>query len=201
MVSVTESQRTSEWFEERIGKITASRARSAMDFTKAGKEGADRKKLRRSLAGERITGKPAYVPVNFAMARGTELEPEARAKYEEVTGTKVEETGFWPHPTIACAGASPDGLIGEDGLLEIKCPMLETHIGYVEDGIVPEDYKPQMTLQMASTGRKWCDFVSYYPGLKPFIIRYHQDDAFTKEVEDAIVALDLEVIALVIKIS
>ena len=200
MTYIEVDQRSAGWFEARVGKITASRARSAMDFLKSGKEGSDRKKLRRALAGERITGVPAQVFVTSAMQRGTDLEPEARDHYHKTTGNIVVEVGFYQHPSLSCSGASPDGLVGDDGLLEIKCPALETHIGYIEDDEVPEDYKAQMTLQMICTGRKWCDFCSYYPGLPLFIKRYSLDEEFVKEVESAIVKLDEEVIELVKKI-
>lgn len=172
-----------------------------MSFLRNGMETSDRKKLRRTLAGERITRVPATVFVTPAMQRGTDLEPEARDLYVKETGNQVEETGFWQHPELDFVGASPDGLVGDDGLLEIKCPMLETHIGYIEDYIVPEDYRPQMALQMACTGRKWCDFVSYYPGLPPFIIRYERDEAFIHEVLDNIKKLNAEVNDLVKKIK
>ena len=144
MTYIEVDQRSAGWFEARVGKITASRAKASMDFLKSGKEGAERKKLRRALAGERITGLPARVFVTPAMERGVELEPEARNHYHKTTGNIVVEVGFYQHPSLSCSGASPDGLVGDDGLLEIKCPALETHIGYIEDDEVPEDYKAQI---------------------------------------------------------
>src|SRR5690606_34281694 len=131
-----------------------------------------------------------------AMEWGTETEPLARAHYEAITGVFVDEVGYVLHPTIKHAGASPDGVVG-DGLLEIKCPNTKTHFEYLLNGEVPNKYKPQMAWQMACTGAKWVDFVSFDPrapeGLQYFQIRYERDDEYIKMLEDEVVKFLAEV--------
>ena len=121
------------------------------------------------------------------MQHGIEQECFARIKYEEKFDLFVEQIGFVKHPTIEFFGASPDGLVGDDGMLEIKCPNSKTHIKYLNDGKPPSKYIPQMQCQMAVTGRKWCDFVSFDPrmpeGLDFFVVRLNRDDVYIKEME------------------
>ena len=142
------------------------------------------------LVCERITGKPAESYSNAAMQWGTEQEPFARAAYEAHTGVIVEETGFHSHPTIEAAGASPDGLVGEDGLVEIKCPNTATHLDTLISETVPGDYVIQMQMQMVCTGRKWCDFVSFDPrmpeGAQLFVQRVNRDNEFIEKMEEEI---------------
>jgi putative phage-type endonuclease len=193
-------QRNSEWFQERIGHLTASRMSAVLDFRKDGKPGASRIKLLDDLVAERCNDAMTQMFVNEAMQHGIDTEDEARAAYETLTGHKVSLVGMVKHPRIEYCGASPDGLIGADGLLEIKCPSTTTHINYVRAKVVPEQYQPQMLLQLACTRRKWCDFFSYDPrilkGPKHFLIRFEpsEDDIagieklseqFLQEVEDA----------------
>ena len=124
------------------------------------------------------------------MQWGTEQEPFARAAYEAHTGVIVEETGFHSHPTIEAAGASPDGLVGEDGLVEIKCPNTATHIDTLLDEFIPIKYFCQMQMQMVCTGRKWCDFVSFDPrmpeGAQLFVQRLNRDEEFVIKMEEEI---------------
>lgn len=157
-------QRTDEWYAARLGKVTASRIADMMAKTKTG-WGASRANYAAQLVCERLTGVPADSYQNDAMRFGTENEPLARAAYEFRTDNAVELCGFIDHPRIAMSGASPDGLIGADGLLEIKVPNSATHIDTLLNATVPNKYALQMQWQMACTGREWCDFVSFDPRL------------------------------------
>lgn len=153
-------QRTEDWFADRLGKVTASKIADVMATTKSGYS-ATRANYMAQLVCERLTGEREQGYCNAAMQRGTDLEPQARAMYEFHTGNSVVETGFVSHPTIAMCGASPDGLVGEDGLVEIKVPNTATHIATLRGGGIDDRYIKQMHLQMLCTGRKWCDFVSF----------------------------------------
>jgi putative phage-type endonuclease len=183
------NQQTPEWFAQRVGKVTASRIADVMAKVKSG-EAASRANYRAQLVAERLTGVPSESYTNAAMQWGTDTEPYARMAYEADTGNLVLETGFVLHPEIGFSGASPDGLIGDDGLVEIKCPNTATHIEYLLNNGVPEKYKPQMAWQMACTGRKWCDFISYDPrlpdDLKLFCAKYLRDDEYITELESAV---------------
>jgi putative phage-type endonuclease len=169
-------QRSPEWFAIRLGKLTASKMRDAISFKKDKTETADRAKYRMQLVCERLTGSPTPSFSNRAMEWGIEQEQAARVAYEVKTGEFVTEVGFVDHPVIVGLGASPDGLVGDDGAVEIKCPESLTHLTWMTEGKVPDDHKAQMATQLACTGRKWCDFVSYDPrfpaGLDLFIVRY-----------------------------
>lgn len=177
-------QGSPEWKALRAGKATASRIKDIVAKTKTGYS-TSRKNYLTELVIERF-GVINESFTNSAMQHGTETEPYARHAYEVKNGVMIDEIDFVNHPTIAMAGASPDGLIGE-GLLEIKCPNSATHFEYLTDDVVPEIYKPQMAWQMACTGAKWCDFVSFDnrvpDGLQYFQIRYMRDDAYIAELE------------------
>lgn len=153
-------QGSEEWLQARLGKITASRLSDVMARTRTG-YGAGRKNYMAELLCERLTGTREESYINAAMQRGTELEPMARGRYEIENDMLVEETGLVDHPTIENFAASPDGLVGEDGLLEIKCPNTATHIDFLRTGKIDQKYKLQMMAQMLCTNRKWVDFVSY----------------------------------------
>ncbi len=157
-------QGTPEWHAARAGRVTASRIADMLATTKTG-WGASRANYKAELVAERLTGTVAQSYSNAAMQWGTEKEPEARSAYSFMTDREVEPVGFVIHPTIDMSGASPDGLVGTDGLLEIKCPNTATHIDTLLSGTVPEKYYLQMQWQMICCGRKWCDFVSYDPRL------------------------------------
>ncbi len=179
-------QRTPEWHAARLGKVTASRVADVIAKTKTG-WGASRANLMADLIVERLTGQPASTFTNAAMEWGTEQEPHARAAYSARTGELVEEVGFVPHPTIDAAGASPDGLVGDDGLVEFKCPNTATHLDTLLAGAVPGKHAAQLQWQMACTGRKWCDFVSFDPRLpehlRMFVRRVERDDALIAGLE------------------
>lgn len=185
-------QRTPEWFEQRLGKVTASCIHKVMAKLKDGRPGADRNNYHAQLVTERLTGTVAESYSNAAMQWGTETEPQARAMYRFDTGLDAEETGFAPHPTIGMSGASPDGLVGEDGLLEIKCPNSATHIATLTDAPIDRKYLLQMQWQMACTGRAWCDFASFDPRL-PIEMQLHvrrvdRDDKLIAEIEAEVTA-------------
>jgi len=179
-------QRTQEWFEARLGKVTASRVADIVGKTKSGYK-ASRANYMAQLVCERLTGRQGESYQNAAMVWGTEQEPAARGAYEARAGLLVQEVGFVSHPTIQDAGASPDGLIGEDGLVEIKCPNTATHIETMLEGVAPSHYNTQMQWQMACTERKWCDFVSFDPrmpeNMQLFIYRVHRDAEIINELE------------------
>ena len=155
-------QQTEEWYQARIGRVTASRVADLMAKTKSGPS-ASRENYMAQLICERLTGARTEGFTSAAMMHGVDTEPQARMAYELMTGEAVVETGFTPHPTIAGFGASPDGLVGSDGLIEIKCPNSATHIETLLDGKVPSKYMIQMQVQMMCCGREWCDFVSFDP--------------------------------------
>lgn len=164
-------QGTAEWLSERAGKVTASRIGDLMAKTKAG-YGASRANYMAVLVAERLTGIPKQGFTNDAMRWGTETEPQARAMYELETGHTVIETGMVPHPTIEGCGASPDGLVGDTGLVEIKCPNTATHIETLRGAAIDRKYILQMHWQMICCEREWCDFVSFDPRL-PLEMQIH----------------------------
>lgn len=193
-------QGTDEWVKARLGMVTASRIADMMAQTKSG-WGASRANYCADLVAERLTGVPTETYVSKDMEYGTEMEPAARRHYAFYRDAEVVETGFVPHPTLALTGASPDGLVGTDGLLELKCPKTATHIGFLRGRSVPGKYVLQMQWQMACTGRKWCDFVSYNskmpPRLQLFVARCMFDAKKAAEIYTAIVVFLEEVQAIV----
>lgn len=180
-------QRSEEWFTQRKGKVTASRIGDILATIRNGNWAASRKHYAAQLVSERLSEKNPEPYTNEWIEWGIEQEAPAKEAYTKATGNVVDEVGFINHPTIASAGASPDGLIGEDGLLEIKCPATATHIERLLGANVPEGYYLQMLWQMACTGRKYCDFVSYDPRLPEdmqlFIKRYDRDENEIARVE------------------
>ena len=179
-----------EWLHMRLGKLTASRMADVLATTKSGPS-ASRKNYLAQLVAERMTGQPAESFNNAAMQWGTDNEPLARAEYEMIKDIMVDQVDFVDHPTIEWCGASPDGLCGDNGLVEIKCPNTATHIDYILAGVTPSKYHPQMALQLLCTGREWCDFVSYDPRMpdkhKLFIARFTPGAEYLEKVESAAV--------------
>lgn len=179
-------QRTEEWFNARLGKVTASRIADLMAKTKSGYS-ASRDSYMAQLTIERLTQKPTEGYSNAAMQWGTEQEPFARAAYETKTGQLVTEVGFIVHPEIDQAGASPDGLVGSEGMVEIKCPESKTMIETLLSDRVPDKYFKQMQWQMACTGREWCDYVVFDPrmpeNLQLCVRKVMRDDYLIKEIK------------------
>lgn len=196
-------QGSDEWYAARLGKVGASRIGDLMARTKTG-YGASRATYLAELLCERLTGVPTDGYTNAAMQWGIEKEPDAKAAYSFMTDITIEDAGFVPHHKIAAAGASPDGLIGDDGLIEIKCPNTATHIEMLLTGTIDRKYLLQMQFQMACTERAWCDFISFDPRLPAemhlWIKRVERDDAMTAEIEKEVRAflaeLDAKVTAL-----
>ena len=197
-------QRTEEWFAARLGKVTASRVADVIAKTKTGYS-ASRENYMAQLVVERLTQTKAESYTSAAMMHGVEQEPFARAAYEAAQGVMVEEVGFVPHPSIEWAGASPDGLVGEDGCVEIKCPNTATMIETLLSQKVPGKYITQMQFQMACTGRKWCDYVSFDPRMpakaQMFVRRVDRDDEYIAEIEAEIVKFLAEVESQVQKLN
>jgi putative phage-type endonuclease len=183
-------QGSPEWLRARCGLVTASRVADVVAKTKSG-WGASRANYMAELIAERLTGEPATRFTNAAMQWGTDTEPQARAAYEFFYDATVVEVGLVKHPTIAESGASPDGLVGDDGLLEVKCPQTATHIETLLGGTVPGKYMTQMQWQIACTGRQWCDFVSFDPrmpgDLSFFVRRVQRDGARIAELEKDVI--------------
>ena len=196
-------QRSAEWFAARLGKVTASRVADIVAKTKSGYS-TSRANYMAELVCERLTGMQGESFSSAAMVWGTNTEPMARSVYESRMAELVEETGFVLHPTIEMAGASPDGLIGDDGLVEIKCPNTATHIDTLLSDGAPSKYMTQMQWQMACTGRKWCDFVSFDPRMpeemQMFVIRVERNDdviiELEREVEKFLVELEYKITSL-----
>jgi len=179
-------QRTDEWFRARAGKVTASRVADIIAKTKSGYS-SSRDNYMAELICQRLTGSVGESFQNAAMVWGTNTEPLARAAYISAKGTGVEEIGFVPHPTIENAGASPDGLVGEEGLVEIKCPLTNTHMNMILEQEIPTKYHVQMQWQMACTGRQWCDFISFDPRMPEhmqlYIDRVERDQKMIDNLE------------------
>ena len=183
------AQGSAQWFQDRIGKLTASNMAMAMSFLKNGGEAKERKDLKIAILAERMTDIIREVYVTPAMQHGTDTEPAAKLAYEAATGAKVMPAPFVEHMAIENFGASPDGLIGTDGLLEVKCPTTAKFIGWMLAGVVPEEHKPQMLAQLACTQRKWVEFVAFDPRMpenkRLFIRRYEPTAEEIKGVEVA----------------
>lgn len=196
-------QGSPEWFAARCGKVTASRVADVIAKTKTG-WGASRANYLAELLCERLTGCVTPGFVNDAMRWGTDQEPFARMAYSQRFGVDVYEVGFVDHPEIAMSGASPDGYVGDAGLVEIKCPNTATHLDTLLNGSVPDKYLVQMQWQMACAGREWCDFVSFDPRLpeamRLFVQRVPRDLSRALELETEVSAfireLDAKVAAL-----
>jgi putative phage-type endonuclease len=203
-------QRTDEWFQARLGKVTASRISDVLAKTKTGYS-ISRQNYLVQLVTERLTGQKAdSFFMNQAMQDGVDREPIARKLYEVLNDVIVTEVGFYDHPRIAMSGASPDGLLPEllvfgIGLVEIKCPIETTHTNTLMSKKVPSKYIPQIQWQMACVpNAKFCDFISYNPNFPPemqlFVSRVEKDlqyileletevEQFLKEVDQAILQL------------
>lgn len=180
-------QGSPEWIAIRLGKATGSRIGDVLAQGKNGAPSASRANYRAQLVAERLTGVMVEGYTSEAMDRGKEIEDDARAAYAFRTGAVIQSIGFAQHPTIEMSGASPDGLIGDDGVVEFKCPNTATHIETLRGGIVAKAYREQMLWEMVCTGRKWCDFVSYDPRLPEsmslHIRRVHIEPDRVAEVE------------------
>lgn len=181
------AQGTAEWLSARTGRLTASRMSAIMAKGKSGAPSATRAACMGELIAEYLTGQSGETYINADMQRGTDLEPMARGMYEATTGRYVDQVGLVLHPKNERWGASPDGVVGDQGLLEIKCPRTHVHIEYILAGKPPAAYLPQMAWQAACCERAWVDFASYDPkmpaGLQLFVVRYTPEPAYIAELE------------------
>lgn len=185
-------QRSADWFAARCGSLGASQIADALSKTKDGKPGSTSTSLRAKLVVERLTGIQEDGFKNSAMQWGIDTEDAARLAYEARTGDFVIETGLHKHPFIQGTHASPDGLLGDLGLIEIKCPNSGTHIETIKTAKIATKYIYQMQWQMRCANREWCDFVSYDPrmpeGLRLWVKRVDRDDAKIAELEEGVSA-------------
>ena len=204
------AQGTEEWFQQRLGKVTASRISDVIAKTKTGVS-TSRQNYLVQLVSERLTGKKGDSFVNQAMLDGIEREGAARAIYMLNRDVSVTEVGFFDHPVIKNSGASPDGAVNAEeegkyaGLIEIKCPIETTHTNTLMSKSVPSKYIPQMQWQLACTGAKWVDFVSYNPNfpmeLQLFVARVDRDDTYIGELEAEVIKFLDEVEQTIIKLK
>ena len=203
-------QRTEEWFQQRLGKVTASRISDVIAKTKTGVS-TSRQNYLIQLVSERLTGKKGDSYVNQAMLDGIEREDAARKLYEIERNISVSEVGFFEHPVLSMSGASPDGAVHAEiegkyaGLIEIKCPIETTHTNTLMSKSVPSKYIPQMQWQLACTGASWVDFVSYNPNFPPelqlFISRVDRDQSYITELEVEVEKFLEEVEQTIIKLK
>lgn len=172
-------QLSREWFFYRAGRITGSGVHKML----AKGDGKTRTTYALQLAYERLSGMPVDTVTTKAMWEGRESEPEALLCYEWESGQVVEAVGFVDHPSIDWAGCSPDGLVGADGLVQVKCPLWKTQEAILKTEKIPALYYRQMQWELACTGRDWNDFMSYHPQLPPFIQRVYYDEACILKLE------------------
>ena len=176
-------QGSPEWLTARLGVPSASQFSKIV--TGKGGKSTQVEAYINQLVAEELTGETTFVYVNEHMKRGTELESDARELYEALTGNTVQEVGFCLHDTVN-AGCSPDGLVGEDGGLEIKCPAPATHVEWVKAGVLPSKHLQQIMGCLWITGRQWWDFMSYHPTMKPLIVRVERDEEYIAELEKCV---------------
>lgn len=194
-------QHTPEWYAIRLGRATASRIADVVAKGKAGAPSASRANYMAQLVAERLTGVSQDSFQSDAMERGNDVEPDARRAYAFRKGLEVAETGFAQHPTIAMSGGSPDGLVGDDGLVQFKCPNTATHIDTLRRGIISGRYQTQMQWELACTGRAWCDYVSFDPRLPESmtlaVLRVPRAPERIAELEEAVTGFLAEVDATI----
>jgi putative phage-type endonuclease len=200
MMVVDVTQGTSEWRQARVGSLGASRAHDAVARTRSG-WAASRASVLSDIVCERLTGAPVEVYVTEAMRRGSALEPDARAAYAFQREVDVDLVGLVQHPRILGTHASPDGLVADGGLVEIKCPATHAHLATLLTGTMPERYVTQCVWQLACTGRTWCDLVSYDnrlpEPLRLHVTRIERDEPRIGELEAMVVEFLAEVDATI----
>ena len=195
-------QRSEDWHADRCGKVTASRVK---DISAKPKTGKAYNALTLTILTERLTGVQEETPTTGPMQWGTDQEVHAITAYENETGNFVVGTGLVNHPAIKMSGASPDGLVDQDGQLEVKCPNSQTHLNTVLTKEVPSEYIPQITWQLACTRRKWCDFVSYDPRLPEYlqlvIIRVFAKDLDIAGIEQSVIKFNQKIDQIVAELN
>ena len=192
-------QGSDEWIALRFGWITASKFKDVL----AGGQGKTRKSYMYNIASEILTGERAESFSNEYMEWGTQTEPQARAMYELRTGNKVEQVSFIKHGTLK-SGCSPDGLIGDDGMIEIKCPKTSTQIETFISGKMPSGHNAQVQGQLWVSGRAWCDFVSFDPRINGaasyMCIRVERNEEYIKNLETSVSVFEKDLNELLIKL-
>ena len=195
-------QRSEDWHADRCGKVTASRVK---DISAKPKTGKAYNALTLTILTERLTGIQEETPTTGPMQWGIDQEVHAITAYENETGNFVVGTGLVDHPSIKMSGASPDGLVDQDGQLEVKCPNSQTHLNTVLTKEVPGEYIPQITWQLACTRRKWCDFVSYDPRLPEYlqlvIIRVFAKDLDIAGIEQSVIKFNQKIDQIVAELN
>lgn len=196
MIAHEVEQGSDEWLQLRLGKATASRFKDILAITKSGNESAARAKYRAELVAERLTGRSPERYRSAAMEFGSETEATARTSYSLLTGNLVDPGPFIQHDTLM-TGASPDGLVGDDGTIEIKCYELHNHIAALRSGKMPPEHKAQVQGQLWLARRSWCDFISFAPELPEnaqlFVERIYPDGDYIETLIDAVVKFLAEV--------
>lgn len=208
MKTIDFPQGSAEWLNARGGKVTASRIACVLSRDRSGKkEGSMRRNYRMQVALEILTGKP-QADTGFkskAMEAGIEREPFACTAYEVLRQTFVDPVGLVLHPTLPRAAASPDRLVGTDGLIQVKCPYPATHFDYLMGGEIPNEYQLQMLWEMACTERAWCDFVSYNPDFPPahqlYVVRFPRNDIRLAEITAEVSVFLKEVDAVIAQLN
>lgn len=186
-------QGSPEWYEERLGKVTGSRFADVMAWKRGRNKSGGHNTYMLELASELLTGRPHSEFSAKATDWGHKHEDDARTWYVIETGNEVQRAPFVNHPVHAGVGCSPDSFVGDDGILEIKCPFNSTvHLSTLLSGRVPEEHEAQVHGNMWVTGRQWCDFISYDPRMKDsslafFMVRVERDDQYMAEIEEAVV--------------
>lgn len=198
-------QGTDEWLAERAGRITASRFKDVIGVNKSGKFLKARDDYMMELAFERLSGVPKHSVSSQAMQWGTEAEPIARESYELSTGLFVDETGLIVHPSYGFIGGSPDGLVDDDGIIEIKSPHDEkVHIKTWLEGM-PEQHMPQVQGNLMVTGRQWCDFISFDPrqakSYQLYVQRIERDDEYIHDLLNSLINFEQELQFMIEKIT
>lgn len=198
-------QGSDAWKLARLGHVTASNIAEVMSKGKGTAEAVGRYKYKVKIVAERLTGAASESFTNASMQWGIEQEQFACIAYEAEKETFVDKTGFWLHPDIQWIGVSPDRLVGQEGLIEVKCPNTTTHLDYLFENKVPSEYYKQIQCQLWVTGRQWCDFVSYDPRLPKrnqlLIVRTERDESLIKEMEAETLKFLAEVETLIIKLG
>jgi len=183
-------QRSPEWYAIKAGKVSAGRVHDIITRTRSGDYTAQRQARLTDILLERLTGELTQIPVTRAMQWGIDMEAAARDAYSAAVGVLIDEIGWAPHPTIELAGCSPDGLVGDDGLVEIKCMLSHNHLDALLERRPAPEYFTQMQWQMACTQRAWCDYVCYDPRfpakMQLMIVRIPRDDKFIATAEDEV---------------
>lgn len=196
------AQGSEAWLKLRLGKATGSRISDIVAKPRSGSgPSASRETYLAQLVCERLTGAVQDGYKSAAMLRGTEVEPKARDAYSFYSGWDVQQVGFTPHPTIGMSGCSVDGVVGDDGIVEFKCPDSKEHIAALRGKPISGAYMTQMMWEMACTGRHWCDWVSFDDRLPEsmclFVKRVPRDNARIRELEIEVIKFLAEVDATV----